>query len=72
MQVRYRSVYIYFFAVLRKTSAWNDNLPRNLENMMHVHATPEEFENRDLFLRLGLTSTLIFENVLQIGGIWKR
>ena len=69
MQVRYRSVYIYFFAVLRKTSTRNDKLPRNLENMRQVHATPEEFENRDLFLRLGLTSTLIFENVLQIGGI---
>ena len=69
MQVRYRSVYSYFFGVLRKTPTRNDKLPRNPENMRQVHATPEEFENRDLFLRLGLTSTLIFENVLQIGGI---
>ena len=44
-----------------------------------IHTTPEEFENRALFLRLGLPSTLIrrsyppkmelFENALENGGI---
>ena len=33
----------------------------------------EEFENRAIFLRLGLPSPLIrHENALQTGGIWKR
>ena len=39
----------------------------------YVHTKPEEFENAALFLRLGLTSTLIcHENALETGEIWKR
>ena len=43
-----------------------------------VHPTPEKFENAALILRLDLASTLIrhknvvFENALEIGGIFLK
>ena len=54
---------------------WNSSRANGL-----LYTTPEKFENVALFLPLGLPSTLIrhenvtelFENLLQIGGIWKR
>ena len=65
---------------LSKASAKTPEILQNLDTVLGpAHITTEEFENRALFLRLGLPSTLIwrncptktelFENALENRGI---
>ena len=35
VHVRYNSWYVHFFAFLRKTTTWNDQILRFLENVNH-------------------------------------